>query len=163
MRNREKKLRMHYKDKTKAELTKEFLEYLISIKKIKNINTKIHSLATEFAIDYIKAKIKKNKETIIDPIEIHPGPSKGKDIFIKTNKETHYAEVLCNDSFKQNEEFKKLQKDMMKLQNVDATKKYLFILSKKQKEQAKERLRRVGNTLNGVEFLTIFRSKDGTV
>lgn len=154
---------MHYEDKTRAELRKEFLNYLISVKKIENINTKIHSLATELAVDYIKAQIEKNKETIIDPVEIHPGPSRGKDIFIKTNKETHYAEILGNMSFKQDEEFKKLQRDLKKLQNGDATKKYLFVLSEKQKEQAKKRLRKRRNSLDGVEFLTIFRSKDGTV
>jgi hypothetical protein len=154
--------KMCYQDKTKDELRKEFLRYLISIKQIGNIYAKIHKLATEWAKEYIEEKAKGNSENIVS-IEVHARPSRGKDIFIKTNKGIHYAEVLCNDSFEQGEEFNKLQRDINKLKKENAKKKYLFLLSEKQKEEAKTRLSKQKISLDGIEILTIFQRKDGFI
>ena len=153
---------MAYKEKTKSELKKDFLKYLISIRRIKNINTNVHRYATELARDYIKRKVKRNRETIVN-MDLNPGPSPGKDIFIKTNKETHYAEVLCNDSYKEGEQFKKLCKDIDKLKRARATKKYLFLLSKTQQEKVAKKLSKQKISLDGIKILTIFQRKNGFI
>jgi antitoxin component YwqK of YwqJK toxin-antitoxin module len=154
---------MSYHNKTKDELRKEFLNYLIEIKRIGKIDVKIHGLVTELALEHIIGKIKRNKENGICIKEFNPGPIKGKDIFIETKKGTHYAEVLGNDSFKQGPKFNSLKEDIKKLKNSEATKKYLFLLSEKQKEEAKTRLSKQKISLDGIEILTIFQKKDGFI
>ncbi len=153
---------MAYKEKTKSELKKDFLKYLISIKRIKNINTNVHRYATELARDYIKRKVKRNGETIVNT-DLNPGPNPGKDIFIKTNKKTHYAEVLCNDSYKEGEEFKKLCKDIDKLKRSRATKKYLFLLSKTQQDEAEKKLSKQKISPDGIEIPTILQRENGFI
>ena len=129
---------MLYKDKTKAELRKEFLKYLISIKRIKNINIKIHTLAAELARDYIMSKNCLKQPTTMFKA-FNPGAGKGADVLLEDKKtgKIYYAEILCNDAFDQGEQRKKLIKTVRTLlNNKRATKRYLFVLSDKQVENA---------------------------
>lgn len=124
---------MHYKDKTKEELRKEFLEYLLSIRRIMNIDIKIHSLATEMALDRIM-RINGLKEKTTELKAFHPGAGKGWDIHLEDKKtgEIYYAEILGNDNFNYGEQKNKLIKTAKELLKKKGAKRYLFVLFDKQ-------------------------------
>jgi hypothetical protein len=120
---------MHYKDKTKDELRKEFLKYLLSIRRIRNINIRIHSLATEMALDRIM-RINGLKEKTTELKAFHPGAGKGWDIHLEDKKtgEIYYAEILSNDNFDYGDQKNKLIKTAKKLLKEKEAKRYLFVL-----------------------------------
>ncbi len=124
---------MHYKDKTKEELRKEFLSYLIKIRKIMNIDIKIHSLATEMALGRIM-RINGLKEKTTELKAFHPSAGKGWDVHLEDKKtgEIYYAEILSNDNFNYTNQKNKLIKTAKKLLKEKEAKRYLFVLFHKQ-------------------------------
>jgi len=124
---------MPYKKNTKNELIEEFLKFLISIRRIKNIDIKIHSLATEMALDRIM-RINGLKKKTTELKAFHPGAGKGWDIHLEDKKtgEIYYAEILSNDNFNYGEQKNKLFKTAKKLLKEKEAKRYLFVLFDKQ-------------------------------
>ncbi|KPK77937.1 MAG: hypothetical protein AMJ89_01535 [candidate division Zixibacteria bacterium SM23_73] len=149
-------------DKTKDELRKEFLRYLISIKRIRNINIKIHSLATESALDYIMRKNRLKQQTTMLKV-YNPGAGKGPDILLQDKKrgKIYYAEILCNDAFDKGPQKEKLIQTAKKLlENKRAKEKYLFVLFRKQVQNVKDIIskRKIKKTnLKKIKIIALFQ------
>ena len=121
----------------------EYLKVLIGIKiNIPNISARIHEVSTVMAFPYLNFLVFKDGRTIKD--DVNPTPREGPDIEVKgvTSEGQnciYRAEIITNFSFKHYVEVDKLRKDVDKLIQSKANRKFLVVLFENLVEEARRK------------------------
>lgn len=121
----------------------EYLKVLIGIKRnIPNINARIHEVSTVMAFRHLNFLIFKDGRIIKE--DVNPTPREGPDIEVKgitseLQNCIYRAEITTNFSFKHGVEADKLRKDVDKLIQSKADRKFLVVLFESLVEEAQRR------------------------